>query len=169
MLPIVSIIGHHDAGKTRVISALIDELSERGLRVGAVKHAPHLETARPEGADSERLRAAGAAHVLLLARDAAVLTTPLPASDDLPETLQRTFSGRCDLVLVEGLKRGPFPKIEVFRRAGRVPQQPLAGAIEVAAVITDGAVGLPDGVPSFSPSDIAGIADFIENRFLIAP
>ncbi len=169
MLPVICIIGHHDAGKTRVISALIDELSERGLRVGAVKHAPHLEIVRPDGADSDKLCAAGATRVLLLARDAAVLTTPPPPADVLPEILQRTFSGCCDLILVEGLKRGPFPKIEVFRQASRVPQQPLAGTIEVAAVITDGAVGLPDGVASFAPSEIAGIADFIENRFLIAP
>ena len=166
MIPVVSIIGHHDAGKTRLLAALIAELTDRGLRVGAVKHAPHLEIAAADGADSERLRAAGAAHVLLLARDAAVLTTPPPSAERLFEAIQRSFADACELVLVEGFKTGPFPKIEVFRRAGRVPQEPLAGALDVVAVITADDAGLPDGVPVFSPTEVERIADFIETRFL---
>jgi molybdopterin-guanine dinucleotide biosynthesis protein B len=165
MIPVVSIIGHHDAGKTRLLSSLIAEFADRGLRIGAAKHAPHLDLVEADDTDSQRLYSAGAGRVLLLARDAAMLTTPLPADNGLPEAMERAFSDACDLILAEGFKSGPFPKIEVFRQTGRIPQQPLAGTIDVAAVITDVAVGLPDGIPHFSPHNIPGIADFIEQQF----
>ena len=165
MIPVVSFIGHHNAGKTRLLTRLVETLSERGIRVGAVKHAPHLEMADPPGTDSQQLREAGAHRMLLLGSDSAVLTWPQPSIEELGLEIQRLFSG-CDIVLVEGLKHGPFPKVEVFRRTGRVAQEPLAGEIDVIAVVSDAAIALPDGTASFSPRDPEGIADFLETQFL---
>jgi molybdopterin-guanine dinucleotide biosynthesis protein B len=163
-IPVISFIGHHDVGKTRLLARLVQVLSERGIRVGAVKHAPHLDISEPSGTDSQELRAAGATHLLLLTSDAAAFTGPAPSSDSLQEDIQRLFSD-CDLVLIEGLKRGPYPKIEVFRRTG-VPQEPLAGEIDVLAVVTDVAVAIPDGTRRFSPRRVEDIADFLEATFL---
>jgi molybdopterin-guanine dinucleotide biosynthesis protein len=70
------------------------------------------------------------------------------------------------MILVEGLKHGPFPKIEVFRRSAQVPQEPLAGEIDVIAVVSDASIALPDGTASFSHRAIEAIADFLEERFL---
>lgn len=165
MIPVVSFIGHHNAGKTRLLTRLVETLSERGIRVGAVKHAPHLEAADPPGTDSQQLREAGAHRMLLLGGDSAVLTWSQPSVEELELEIQRLFSG-CEIVLVEGLKHGPFPKIEVFRRTGQVPQEPLAGEIDVIAVVSDAAIALPDGTATFSPSDQERIADFLETRFL---
>ena len=165
MIPIVSFIGHHNAGKTQLLTRLVATLSERGIRVGVVKHAPNLEVADPLGTDSQQLREAGAQRMLLLGSDAAVLTWPQPSIEELELEIQRLFSG-CDIVLVEGLKHGPFPKIEVFRRTGKVAQEPLAGEIDVIAVVSDATVALPDGTASFSPLDRDGIADFLETQFL---
>jgi len=164
MIPIVSFIGHHNAGKTRLVARLVETLSERGLRVGAVKHAPHLETAETPGTDSQQLRQAGAHRTLLLASNAAMLTWPKPSAEALEPEIQRLFVD-CDIILVEGLKHGPFPKIEVFRRTGQVAQEPLAGEIDVIAVVSDAAIALPDGTASFSPRDIEAIANFLEARF----
>jgi molybdopterin-guanine dinucleotide biosynthesis protein B len=165
MIPVISFIGHHNAGKTRLLVRLVETLTERGLRVGVAKHAPGLEISDTPGSDSYQLRQAGARRMLLLGSDAAVLTWPLPSLDHLGEDLQRLFAD-CDLVLMEGHKTGPFPKIEVFRRMGQVPQEPLAGEIDVIAVVSDAAVALPDGTASFSPRDLDGIADFLETTFL---
>jgi len=165
MIPVVSFIGHHNAGKTRLLIRLVETLSERGLRVGAVKHAPHLEVADPPGTDSQQFREAGVRRMLLLGSDSAVLTWSKPSIDDLEEDIQRLFSD-CDIVLIEGLKHGPFPKVEVFRRTGQVAQEPLAGELDVIAVVSDAAIALPDGTASFSPRDREGIADFLETRFL---
>lgn len=165
MIPVVSFIGHHNAGKTRLLTRLVETLSERGVRVGAVKHAPNLEISDPPGADSQQLREAGAHRMLLLGSTSAVLTWPKPSTEGVEAEIQRLFSD-CDIVLVEGLKHGSFPKIEVFRRTGLVPQEPLAGEIDVLAVVSDAAIALPDGTASFSPRDREGIADFLETLFL---
>ncbi len=165
MIPVVSFVGHHNAGKTRLLVRLVQTLTERGLRVGAAKHAPHLEMLDPPGTDSHELRVAGASHFLLLADDTAAFTWPAPDLDRLQNDVERLFAD-CDIVLVEGLKRGPYPKIEVFRRSGQVPQEPLAGEIDVLAVVTDAAIVLPDETIRFSPRDVERIADFLETRFL---
>ena len=165
MIPVVSFIGHHNAGKTRLLTRLVETLTERGLRVGAVKHAPHLVVADPPGTDSQQLREAGANRMLLLGSESAVLTWAQPSIEDLESEIQQLFSD-CDLVLIEGLKHGPFPKIEVFRRTGDIPQEPLAGEVEVIAVVSDAAIALPDGTASFSPRNWEAIADYLEMRFL---
>lgn len=165
MIPVVSFVGHHDAGKTRLLTRLVKTLTERGLRVGAVKHAPHLELEDPPGTDSQQLRESGVRRMLLLGSDTAMLTWPQPTVGSLETDIQRLFSD-CDIVLIEGLKHGPFPRIEVFRRTGKVPQEPLAGELDVIAVVSDAAIALPDGTASFSPQDPEGIADFLETTFL---
>ncbi len=103
--------------------------------------------------------------MLLLGSNSDVLTWSQPSIEDLETDLQRLFSD-CDIVLIEGLKHGPFPKIEVFRRTGQVAQEPLAGELDVIAVVSDAAIALPDGTANFSPHDREGIADFLETRFL---
>lgn len=165
MIPAVSFIGHHDAGKTRLLVRLVPYLVDRGLRVGAIKHAPHLATARQAGTDSEALRAAGADPLLLLGESDDVLTWT-HASDIGIETLIERFFPDCDLVLVEGLKRGPLPKIEVFRRGREIAREPLAGDIDVLAVVTDDPIAAPDGIPVLSPGDLDGIAALLESTVL---
>ncbi len=43
-VPIVAIVGYSDSGKTRVASALVGLLTQRGHRVAAFKHAAHGDT-----------------------------------------------------------------------------------------------------------------------------
>lgn len=165
MIHAVSFIGHHDSGKTRLLSRLIPHLVERGFRVGAVKHAPLLVTPDDSGTDSGMLRAAGAEPVLLLGESDAVLTWKRSPEEEIEALIDRLFPD-CDLVLVEGLKRGPLPKIEVFRRGRKIAREPLAGEIDVLAVITDDRIAAPDGTAILSPRDLPGIADLLESTLL---
>lgn len=161
MIPIVSIVGHHDSGKTRMIARLLPMLVERGFRVGTVKDAPHLESIDAPGTDSYEHKEAGAARVLLRGET----TTGLfwsHGDETLSEQIERHFQD-CDLVLVEGFKHGPFPKIEVFRRGRDLHREPLAGEIDIAAVISSDHVALPDGVEQLSPRRPDEIAQFIED------
>jgi molybdopterin-guanine dinucleotide biosynthesis protein B len=77
-------------------------------------------------------------------------------------TLNEVISwvGPCDLIIVEGYKSAPIPKIEV-RRNGAVSQVPLAGGYPgVCAIAAD--YNIDDKrLPVFALDDIAGIADFI--------
>ncbi len=158
----ISIIGHHDSGKTQLLARLIPYLIERGLRVGAVKHAPHLDAPDNPATDSGILEAAGARPVLLLGEDQAILRWRRPPEEDVAPLIDRMFPD-CDLVMIEGMKRGPFPKIEVFQRGRGIAREPLAGEIDVVAVVADERVAVPDDTVVLSPADLPGIADLIES------
>ena len=155
----VSIIGHKKTGKTRLIEELIPIFQARGYRVGTVKHAPHTMIQGDTETDSSRHRLAGAEKTLLIGEDGAALF--FDPAEEVERTIEQAFA-EFDLVLIEGLKTGPFPKIEVFRPARELRTEPLAGGVEVMGVITDAHVALPDGVKILSPRDPEEIADFIE-------
>lgn len=64
----------------------------------------------------------------------------------------------CDLVIVEGYKTSPHPKIEVRRTAAQ-DQAPLPASSNVVTIAADHAPDAP-GIPVFDLGDIAAIADF---------
>jgi len=161
MVRAISFIGHHDSGKTRLLARLAPLLAERGYRIGSIKHAPHLEDADVSGSDSSMHRAAGIERVLLVAETSSALFWTNDATVPLDATVERHFAD-LDLVLVEGFKTGPFPKIEVYRRSPNLALEPLAGEIDVVAVISDDPIALPDGIAVLSPNRLLDIADFVE-------
>ncbi len=161
MIPAVAFIGHHESGKTRIVVEVTKQLVERGYRVGTVKHAPDLEEVDVPGTDSALHLEAGAARTLLRGETASALYFEHGEADDLENELDTFFAG-CDLVLIEGYKGGPWPKIEVFRRGRDLRREPLAGEIDVLAVVTDDHVALPDGVRRFGAREAERIADFVE-------
>jgi molybdopterin-guanine dinucleotide biosynthesis protein MobB len=162
MVRAISIIGHHDSGKTRLITKLVPLLAERGYRIGSVKHAPHLEELDAREADSAMHRASGVERVLLVGESSSALFWENDAEESIAASVHRLFAG-LDIVLVEGFKSGPFPKIEVYRRSRDIPREPLAGEIDVCAVITDDVVALPDDVDAISPGQLLDVADLIES------
>lgn len=148
-----------------LLARLIPLLLDRGYRVGTVKHAPHEETLDHPDKDSTRHRAAGAERTLVIGESSYGLFWEPSSEESIEQTVERCFQG-FNLVLVEGFKHGPFPKIEIYRQAGGVSAEPLAGQIDVIAVITDEHVALPDGVAVFSSHRLEDIADFLEQSFL---
>lgn len=167
MIPVVSIIGHHNSGKTGLISNVLPVLAARGLRVGTAKHAPHLDRTDMPGSDSARHLEAGAARVLLWGSQASALFSPHDGSS-LAEGVSKWLFD-CDIILIEGGKASPYPKIEVFRRGSDPTREPLAGQIEVAAVVTNERIALPDDLQVFSPRDVVEIADLIERLAFDSP
>jgi len=164
MTQVVSFIGHHNSGKTTLLAQVITILLERGYRVGAVKHAPHLEEMDSPDADSTRLHDAGAEQTLLVSENTCALFWDTDPDEAIERLIERLFAGY-DLVLVEGYKHGPFPKIEIYRRLD-TRADPLAGEVEAMAVVTKEKVAVPDGVKVLSPRRPDEVADFIEETFL---
>jgi molybdopterin-guanine dinucleotide biosynthesis adapter protein len=159
-IPVIGIAGWKNSGKTTLATRLIAELTRRGLRIASVKHAHHAFQIDDAETDSARHRRAGAAQVAIVsARRWALVSelagAPEPSLDEVVAHL-----GPCDLVIVEGYKSAPIPKIETRRCAG-ARAAPLADADpNVIAVAADYPI---EGrhPPAFSLDDITGIADFI--------
>jgi molybdopterin-guanine dinucleotide biosynthesis protein B len=139
-LRIVSIIGLKDAGKTTLAVALSCEFVRKGRRVMSMKHASHPAEVDKDGTDSYRLYHEGKAErVLIAAPNQRVIIERSPDDTDPISLAKRYFDG-ADIVLVEGFKRAPIPKIEVYRRtAGPAPlyNASLPNADEWVAVVTD--------------------------------
>ena len=110
-------------------------LTARGLRVSTVKHAHHGFDLDQPGKDSFRHRQAGAREVMIAGGPRwALLHEVQGAEPELPELLARLSP--VDLVLVEGYKTNPHPKIEVHRPALAKP--PLwPGRADIVAVACD--------------------------------
>lgn len=156
---VIGLAGWSGAGKTTLLVKLIPELNGRGLTVSTIKHAHHgFDIDRP-GKDSFEHRAAGAREVLVSSARRWALVHELrgEAEPALPELLARLAPA--DLVIVEGFKANPHPKIEVHRAANGKPLLfPADPAI--AAVAADGPLpGAP--IPVLALDDVAAIADAI--------
>lgn len=131
---VLGIAGWSGAGKTTLIAAVLPHLVAAGLRVSTVKHAhAGFDLDRP-GKDSFRHREGGAGEVLLASgRRWALLHEVEGPEPGLPELLSRLAP--CDLVLVEGWKRDPYPKLEVHRPALGKPRlwPDVPGVVAVAS------------------------------------
>jgi molybdopterin-guanine dinucleotide biosynthesis protein MobB len=174
--PAVCIIGKKNSGKTTLAVALLAELRQRGLRVASIKHGHHaFETDQP-GKDSWRHFNEGEAEATIMAGEGKIALVMRMDGEPDPQRLVRDFyTGRgYDLVLIEGYKAGPFPKIEVFRRA--VHDRPLfADAGDAAesylAIVTDDAsiqTELPVIVMDADDPDahVQRVAELIVSRFV---
>jgi molybdopterin-guanine dinucleotide biosynthesis protein B len=107
--------GWSGSGKTTLIEQLIPCLTARGLRLALVKHAHHAFDVDQPGKDSFRHRAAGCTEVLVTSETRWALMHELRGDPEmtLAQALKRLSP--CDLVLVEGYKFAPIPKLEVHR------------------------------------------------------
>ena len=129
------------------------------MSVSTIKHAHHNFDLDQPGKDSYEHRAAGAEEVLVASANRVALMRELRGKPEpaLPELLR--LLKPVDLVLIEGFKRDPLPKIEIFRTAnGKPPMHP--NDRDIVALISD--AGEPSGgLPHASIDDIAAAADLV--------
>ncbi len=158
---IFGIAGWKNSGKTGLAVRLVTELTRRGYRVSTVKHAHHDFDIDKVGADSFRHREAGAHEVTIVSGTRYAIMHELRGA---PEPSFSEILGRlapCDLVLIEGYKREPIPKIEA-RRLEAQNREPLAPTDpHIVAIAADHPVE-DKGLHLFDLNDTMAIADFIE-------
>ena len=153
------VAGWSGSGKTTLLVRLIPELVGRGLRVSTIKHAHHAFDLDQPGKDSFRHREAGATEVLIGSANRWALMHELRGDSELTLTDMIARMSPVDLLIIEGLKHGPHPKLEVWRESvGKPLLQPNDPTIR--AVVSDGSAK-DLGVPILSLEDVAGVADFI--------
>jgi molybdopterin-guanine dinucleotide biosynthesis adapter protein len=161
------IAGLSGMGKTTLLERLVPELTARGLVVSLIKHSHKaIEIDRP-GKDSYRLREAGCKEVLLLGNERWALMHELRGADEPPLEYLVGRLRDCDLVLIEGFKRGDFPKLEVWRPAlGKPPLWPQWPGI--VAVASDVPAAVPPGPVALDLAATQDIGDFVL-RHAVAP
>lgn len=113
--PVIGFVAYSGTGKTTLIEKLIKDLTLRSLKVSAIKHTHHhFDIDRP-GKDSYRHREAGAQEILLVSDQRWVLMHELKDTTEPGMQEQLSRLSPCDLVIVEGFKTAPIPKIELWR------------------------------------------------------
>ena len=156
---VIGLAGWSGSGKTTLLTRLIPRLVARGLAVSTLKHAHHGFDVDQPGKDSHSHRMAGATEVMVgsSARFALVHELRGAREPTLQELLTRMSP--VDLVVVEGYKAAPIPKLEVHRAA---VGKPLLHPDDDCIVAVASDVPLPQvELPVVSLDDIETIANVV--------
>ncbi len=157
MIPIISIIGWSDSGKTTFITKLIPELKSRGYKVATIKHNAHKFKIDKPGKDSWQHRQAGAETVVLSSSEKVAVIKEITTEVKVQELVTKYIEPDYDLVIVEGNKEGPQPKIEIFR-PGKYEEPVLAREESVLRIINRAT----EDEQVYSPEQINKAASVIE-------
>jgi molybdopterin-guanine dinucleotide biosynthesis protein B len=157
MIPVISLVGKHNAGKTTIIIAIVKALSRRGIKTAVIKHASRNLTVEPSE-DSEMIFLAGAGIVYAVSPEVSIkyMHQSEPNLVDICEQI----SPEVDLIITEGYKAEPADKIEVMRR--EISMQPLSVNNTIAR-ISDFEIN--DQIPRFAFDQPEEIAEFIMRYF----
>lgn len=115
MIPVISVVGSSDCGKTTLIERLIESLSKKGYKVGTIKHDVHGFEVDKEGKDTYRHKQAGAHSVLISSPWKYALISDVDSEKSLDEIVSY-MPLDLDIILTEGFKSANKPKIEIFRK-----------------------------------------------------
>jgi molybdopterin-guanine dinucleotide biosynthesis protein MobB len=159
---VIGVVGWKNNGKTTLVVRLIEHLVARGYRVSTVKHAHHEADLDRPGKDSWRHREAGAAEVMLATARRWALVHELRDEPEPPLDAILARLSPADLVIVEGFKSFPHPKVEVHRAERGTP---LIARDDPTVVAVASDEPLPDlAVPVLGLDDVPAIADLILRR-----
>lgn len=159
-VPVITFAAYSGTGKTTYLEKLLPCLKASGLRVAVIKHDGHDFQMDTPGTDTFRLAEAGADTVAIVSGQRfALLERRSPAVEEIVERITGV-----DLILTEGFKRGPYPKIALYRA---VSGKPLAAEPEdCLAVVTD--TPLKAACPVFPLEDPGPLAayliDFVKQK-----
>lgn len=164
---VVAVVGHKDAGKTRVVEGLVAYLKTKGFSVGTVKHVHGRVALEPATVDSGRHLAAGAACAVTVSAAAEQASRPAGRGAGgspgalLEAALARHLAG-CDCVVVEGFKASALPKVVVVAGGAMPP-----GLKNVVACVYRGA--RPRISPAFRPGEVKKMGAFLLTSGVLKP
>lgn len=156
-IPTVAIVGHKNSGKTGLVVRLIESFTQAGLRVASVKHTSDEVGFDKPRSDSDRQKQAGAIAVGLVAKsEVGFYLAHTPQTSE--QWIESTFSALPeppDLIIYEGYRGGPHPKIECIlkpevTRASFTPEEGLL------AVVSDHPIETAVPVLAYDPIELIG-------------
>lgn len=159
MIPVVSVVGYSNSGKTTLLVKIIKELKSRGFKVATIKHHHKDVDIDKPGKDTWRHAQAGADTVVLASPSKVAIIENTPGEMSLDEIIEK-ISG-VDIIITEGYKREKKPKIEVYRSS--VHEHLITPADELLAVASDIEF---KGVRCFDINEPGALVDFLVDRYL---
>lgn len=161
MIPIVSFVSSlSNTGKTTLIEKVIQLLKSKNHRIAVIKHAGHDVEIDQPGKDTWRHDKAGADVVVAVGARKIAIMRKVKAEPDIAEVVK--MIGDVDIILVEGYKKAPLPKIQIIRGEGS--HEPITEPGELIAVVSDRKIAM--NIPHFTFNDIGKLVDFIEAKFI---
>ena len=151
MIPIICVVGWHHVGKTTFIIGLIRALRARGMRVATIKHTSEMLTIDCEGTDTWRFAEAGSQFVAIAGPHSSAIIMPHGPEPTFWE-LAAQVPADTSIIIVEGFKRLPLPKIEVISKGKpSIAPEELMAVIqrEPDSVLTE----IPQEVPVFQANE----------------
>ena len=166
-MKLFGLAGWSGSGKTTLMKALLPELIGRGVTVSTVKHAHHSFDVDQPGKDSYEHRRAGATEVLVASAHRWALMHELRDAAEPGLDALAARMAPVDLLLVEGFKRHPHPKLEIHRPSNGKPLL-CSDDPHIVAVASD--VPLPGlNLPRLDLNDVPTIATFILQQLELVP
>ena len=154
-MKVIGLSGWSGAGKTTLLERLIPHLIADGLRVSTMKHAHSNFDVDVPGKDSWLHRQAGATEVLISSARRWALMHELRGAPEPPFAELLAKMSPVDLLIVEGFKADPHPKIEVHRAANGKPLM-FSNDSTIVGVAAD--ISVETTLPSAHLDDIPAIA-----------
>lgn len=157
MKNIISFVGYSDSGKTRLIERLVSILRNKGCRVGVLKHTHARIKVDRRGTDTDRFRRSGAA-ISAIADDRTLARFESP---DEPMALLSALAAEVDILLVEGYKELPLPKVLL---SDILPKAGLKGVVATYGLKRLEAKGIAP--KHFSPKQAGAMAEWLVRTFI---
>ncbi len=157
----VALTGPSNSGKTTLILKVARKLiHEYGLEVAIIKHDPK-DKARfdVEGKDSYKFSDTGAEVIVTSPSH----TTYFSNRHSELEDMVRLFN-KFDILLVEGLKNLPLPRISIFRDSMDKDYFPYMNALAIDDSIDVSKYNLPTDVDILDLNDVDEIIAWIQNN-----
>lgn len=162
MIPVISVVGYANSGKTTVLRKIIGELKLRGYKVAIIKHHGGDFDIDHEGKDTYKHMEAGAITTMLSSPNKFAMVSKLEQEKTLDELI--SYIENVDIIITEGYKKENKPKIEVFRKSNNSERIKNIEK-ELVAVISDDEI--TEDISKFSFENIKGVVDFIEVGYIL--
>ena len=159
--PVVAFVGRSNSGKTTLLEKIIPELKKRGYRVATVKHVPGHLVEPSDERDSGRHLSAGSETAVINSPEKLIIVSKQQQESSLLE-IAWSLDEQIDIILAEGFKNSPAPKILVHCREAGSPPEALT---RVSAVVSDEPTGLD--VKHFGLNDVQPIVSFLVDNFIM--
>lgn len=165
---VIGFAGYSGSGKTTLAAQVVERAGRHGLQVAVVKHDGHGHYREAEGTDSARYVEAGAQTVIVAGPGYTYKYEKAEPGAGLSEVLAG-LSGY-DLVVVEGFKKEPIPKLVLLRTEEQVLDRSLLDEYTVALVLSkNGNEAYPDAanrdIPILDIDDPDEVTAFVMRHF----